>query len=40
MGRQRFYVVIDTGKMVAVLGLIIRVRDFWANLFKQFPQLA
>ena len=35
-----FYVVIDTDKMVAVLGLIIRVRDFWANLFQQFPQLA
>jgi hypothetical protein len=34
-----FYVEIDTGKIVAVLGLIIRVRDFWANLFQQFAQL-
>lgn len=33
------FVQLDAGRIVSVENLIERVRDFWAELFKQFPQL-
>jgi hypothetical protein len=34
-----FHVEIDTGRILSVVGLVTRVRDFWAELFTRFPQL-
>jgi hypothetical protein len=34
-----FHVEIDTGRILSVVGLVTRVRDFWADLFTRFPQL-
>ena len=30
---------VDSGRIVSVANLVERVHDFWAKLFKQFPQL-
>jgi hypothetical protein len=38
-GIAGFFVQLDAGRIVSVQNLIERVRDFWAELFKQFPQL-
>jgi hypothetical protein len=34
-----FHVELDAGRIVAISDLVMRVRDFWAELFEQFPQL-
>ncbi|SDR63343.1 hypothetical protein SAMN05519103_08512 [Rhizobiales bacterium GAS113] len=34
-----FFVQVDAGRIVSVANLVERARDFWADLFKQFPQL-
>jgi hypothetical protein len=34
-----FHVETDKGKFIGVLGLVTRVRDFWADLFSRFPEL-
>jgi hypothetical protein len=34
-----FHVEIDTGRILSVVGLVTRARDFWRALFVQFPQL-
>jgi hypothetical protein len=34
-----FYVETDSGRIVAVIGLVTGARDFWSGLFAQFPQL-
>jgi hypothetical protein len=38
-GIAGFFVQLDAGRIVSVQNLIERVRDFWADLFKEFPQL-
>ena len=34
-----FHVEIDTGRILSVVGLVMRIRDFWTNMFVQFPDL-
>jgi hypothetical protein len=34
-----FYIDVDTNRIVSVVDLLNRVRDFWTGLFKQFPGL-
>jgi hypothetical protein len=34
-----FFVQVDAGRIVSVAHLLESVRDFWADLFKRFPQL-
>jgi hypothetical protein len=38
-GIAGFFVQVDSGRIVSVANLVERVHDFWAKLFKQFPQL-
>ena len=35
-----FHVQIDGGRVVAMIDLLPRARDFWRQLFSQFPQIA
>jgi len=34
-----YHVKLDTGRILSVVNLVTRVRDFWNGLFTQFPQL-
>jgi hypothetical protein len=34
------HVEVDQGRIVSTVDLVTRVRDFWADLFKHFPQLS
>jgi hypothetical protein len=34
-----FHVEVDAGRIVSVVDLLTRARDFWAELFTRFPQL-
>jgi hypothetical protein len=38
-GDKGLHVQVDAGRIVSVADLVNRVRDFWRNLFTQFPQL-
>lgn len=38
-GVAGIFVQLDAGRIVSVENLVQRVRDFWTDLFKRFPQL-